>query len=338
MPVSRSASPTPARARCTSSPRWTASRACIAVLALFEGVATGAADGYARMADKPAATLLHLGCGLGGGLANLHNARKGKVPVVNIVGDHATYHAVRRAAAVRHRDRGAQRLAWLRAHRAKHCGPVPEDAADAIAATRGRCPGPGGHAAGPAGPTCRGARGGQPCPPRRCPRPPPPATKAVQAARTGVIRSGAKDHRAAGRPRAGARAAAAAPRALRPTSGVQLLAEVPHRMERGAGLPAVERVALPGRAGRATGGRAAPGAGRCEVARARSSPSGPRQDQRPLVPAGCTVHTCAARRRTRRRAWNKLAAALAPAPGAATPWPGAAPCLAARARPLTAPK
>ena len=58
-----------------------------AVLALFEGVATGAADGYARMADKPAATLLHLGCGLGNGLANLHNARKGKVPVVNIVGD-----------------------------------------------------------------------------------------------------------------------------------------------------------------------------------------------------------------------------------------------------------
>lgn len=63
-----------------------------AVLALFEGVATGAADGYARMTDKPAATLLHLGSGLGNGLANLHNARKGKVPVINIVGDHATYH------------------------------------------------------------------------------------------------------------------------------------------------------------------------------------------------------------------------------------------------------
>lgn len=63
-----------------------------AVLALFEGVATGAADGYARMAGKPAAVLLHLGVGLGNGLANLHNARKGKVPVINIVGDHATYH------------------------------------------------------------------------------------------------------------------------------------------------------------------------------------------------------------------------------------------------------
>lgn len=62
------------------------------VLALFEGVATGAADGYARMEDRPAAVLLHLGPGLGNGLANLHNARKGRVPVINIVGDHATYH------------------------------------------------------------------------------------------------------------------------------------------------------------------------------------------------------------------------------------------------------
>ena len=64
-----------------------------AVLTLFEGVATGAADGYARMAETPAATLLHLGPGLANGLANLHNARRAKVPVLNIVGDHATYHA-----------------------------------------------------------------------------------------------------------------------------------------------------------------------------------------------------------------------------------------------------
>jgi acetolactate synthase-1/2/3 large subunit len=62
------------------------------VLALFEGVATGAADGYARMAERPAATLLHLGPGLANGLANLHNAMKAATPVVNIVGDHATYH------------------------------------------------------------------------------------------------------------------------------------------------------------------------------------------------------------------------------------------------------
>jgi acetolactate synthase-1/2/3 large subunit len=63
-----------------------------AILCLFEGVATGAADGFARMSDRPAATLLHLGCGLGNGLANLHNARKARVPMINIIGDHATYH------------------------------------------------------------------------------------------------------------------------------------------------------------------------------------------------------------------------------------------------------
>ncbi len=62
------------------------------VLGLFEGVVTGAADGYARMADKPAVTLLHTGPGLANGLANLHNARRARTPVLNVVGDHATYH------------------------------------------------------------------------------------------------------------------------------------------------------------------------------------------------------------------------------------------------------
>ncbi len=62
------------------------------ILGLFEGVVTGAADGYARMAGKPAVSLLHCGPGLANGLANLHNARRAGVPLVNIVGDHATYH------------------------------------------------------------------------------------------------------------------------------------------------------------------------------------------------------------------------------------------------------
>lgn len=62
------------------------------VLGLFEGVCTGAADGYARMAGKPACTLLHLGPGLSNGSANLHNAYKANVPVINLIGDHATYH------------------------------------------------------------------------------------------------------------------------------------------------------------------------------------------------------------------------------------------------------
>src|SRR5437773_4107797 len=60
------------------------------LLGLFEGVVTGAADGYARMAWKPACTLLHLGPGFGNGIANLHNAIRAQVPIVNIVGQHAT--------------------------------------------------------------------------------------------------------------------------------------------------------------------------------------------------------------------------------------------------------
>ncbi|MCJ7664194.1 MAG: acetolactate synthase large subunit [Desulfobacterales bacterium] len=63
-----------------------------AVLGLFEGVCTGAADGFGRMAGKPAMTLLHLGPGLANGIANLHNARRAHTPLVNIVGEHATWH------------------------------------------------------------------------------------------------------------------------------------------------------------------------------------------------------------------------------------------------------
>lgn len=62
------------------------------VLCLFEGVVSGAADGYARMKDKPAATLLHVGSGFSNSMANQHNAKRAHIPLVNIVGDHATYH------------------------------------------------------------------------------------------------------------------------------------------------------------------------------------------------------------------------------------------------------
>mgnify|MGYP003324756348 CR=1 FL=1 len=62
------------------------------VLGLFEGIVTGCADGYGRMIRKPAVTLTHLGPGLGNGIANLHNAKKARTPIVNVVGDHATYH------------------------------------------------------------------------------------------------------------------------------------------------------------------------------------------------------------------------------------------------------
>ena len=63
-----------------------------AVLCLFEGIVTGAADGYGRMADRPAVTLLHLGPGFANGLANLHNAMRARTPIVNLIGDHATSH------------------------------------------------------------------------------------------------------------------------------------------------------------------------------------------------------------------------------------------------------
>jgi thiamine pyrophosphate-dependent acetolactate synthase large subunit-like protein len=64
---------------------------------LFESVVTGAADGYFRMTGKPASTLLHLGPGLANGLANLHNAKKASSGIVNIVGEHASYHITHNA-------------------------------------------------------------------------------------------------------------------------------------------------------------------------------------------------------------------------------------------------
>src|SRR6056300_1919717 len=63
-----------------------------AVLCLYEGVVSGAADGYGRMADKPALTLLHLGPGFANASSNLHNARRAYSPVLNMIGEHATYH------------------------------------------------------------------------------------------------------------------------------------------------------------------------------------------------------------------------------------------------------
>src|SRR5687768_61361 len=102
-----------------------------AVLALFEGVVTGAADGYGRMADRPAATLLHLGPGLGNGIANLHNARRARTPIVNIVGDHATYHEQYDAPLQSDIEAAAGNVsAWVR--RSTSTSDVARDAADAV--------------------------------------------------------------------------------------------------------------------------------------------------------------------------------------------------------------
>jgi acetolactate synthase-1/2/3 large subunit len=104
-----------------------------AVLTLFEGVATGAADGYARMAGRPAATLLHLGPGLGNGLANLHNARRGKAPLLNVVGDHARSHKRLDAPLESDIDAVAGTVStWVR--RSLSPADVAADAAEAVAA------------------------------------------------------------------------------------------------------------------------------------------------------------------------------------------------------------
>jgi len=105
------------------------------VLGLFEGVVTGAADGYARMAGKPACTLLHLGPGLANGLANLHNASRARVPIINIIGQHATHHLVHDTPLKADIEGIARPYSnWLRT--SASTGEISRDAIDAIVASR----------------------------------------------------------------------------------------------------------------------------------------------------------------------------------------------------------
>src|SRR5271156_6683675 len=105
------------------------------VLGLFEGVVTGAADGYARMTENPACTLLHLGPGLANGVANLHNASRAQVPIVNIVGQHATYHLAYDAPLTSDIEAIARPYSkWLRTSSAASA--IGRDAAEAIVAAR----------------------------------------------------------------------------------------------------------------------------------------------------------------------------------------------------------
>jgi acetolactate synthase I/II/III large subunit len=210
-----------------------------AVLALFEGVATGAADGYARMADKPAATLLHLGCGLGNGLANLHNARKGKVPVVNIVGDHATYHVKYDAQLQSDIETVARNVSPGFVRTAQTTADLCRDAAEAIATARG-LPGQVSTLILPA--DVSWGEGGVPCavPPMSAPA---VADDAAVEAAAQAIRSGKKTALLLGG-RALREPSLLAAARLAAHNGVVLYAETfPTRLERGAGLPAVERIA-----------------------------------------------------------------------------------------------
>ena len=102
-------------------------------LGLFEGCCTGAADGYGRMAGKPAMTLLHLGPGLGNGIANLHNAAKGGTPVLNVIGEHATWHRAVNAPLTMDIEALADPVSgWQRT--CKTTASISQDTADAIAA------------------------------------------------------------------------------------------------------------------------------------------------------------------------------------------------------------
>jgi acetolactate synthase-1/2/3 large subunit len=106
------------------------------VLGLFEGVVTGMADGYGRMADKPGSTLLHLGPGLGNGVANLHNAKKAFTPIVNIVGEHATYHIEHDAPLTADIEGIARPVSgWVKTSRSAK--DVAADGAAAVAASMG---------------------------------------------------------------------------------------------------------------------------------------------------------------------------------------------------------
>jgi acetolactate synthase-1/2/3 large subunit len=208
------------------------------VLGLFEGVATGAADGYARIAGRPAAVLLHLGPGLGNGLANLHNARRARTPVVNIVGDHATYHA--RYDAPLQSDiasiaRGVS--GWIRT--STDPARVADDAADAVAAAMG----PAGQVATLILPAdvCWSESPG-PVAPRPLQGPAAVDANVVEEIRA-VLTSGEPVAILLGGSAMVAAGLESADR-LAGATGARLLSETfPARAERGAGLPAVDRLA-----------------------------------------------------------------------------------------------
>jgi acetolactate synthase-1/2/3 large subunit len=105
-----------------------------AILGLFEGVCTGAADGYGRVLDKPAMALLHLGPGFANGIANLHNARRAKTPLVNLVGEHATWHRAADAPLSMHIEALASTVSgWHKTNESPAA--LSQDVADAVAAS-----------------------------------------------------------------------------------------------------------------------------------------------------------------------------------------------------------
>ncbi|MBY0387994.1 MAG: acetolactate synthase large subunit [Mycobacterium pseudokansasii] len=253
------------------------------ILTLFEGVATGAADGYARIADRPAAVLLHLGPGLGNGLANLHNARRARVPIVVVVGDHATYHKKYDAPLESDIDALAGTVSgWVR--RTQVAADVGTDTADAVAASRW----------GPQISTLilpadaswsDGAAPGATAPER----PAPAGTDLASVA--DVLRSGEPVMLLIGGNATRGPGLAAAARIADATGARWLCETFPTRLERGAGVPAVERLAYFAEAAAAQ----LDGAKHLVLAGAKSPVSFFAYPGMPsdLVPAGCAVHVLA---------------------------------------------
>jgi acetolactate synthase-1/2/3 large subunit len=209
------------------------------VLGLFEGVVTGAADGYARMADKPAATLLHLGPGLGNGLANLHNAKRARTPMVNIVGDHATYHVQYDAPLTSDVEGVARPMShWVK--RTLTAGALSADAAEAVGVAR-QAPGNVATLILPADTAWTELP--ENTPPVLAPRTAPAQTsaQAVRAA-AAAIRSGENVTLMLGGAALRERALNAAGRIARAT-GVRLMSETSNRrVERGGSRTPVERL------------------------------------------------------------------------------------------------
>jgi acetolactate synthase-1/2/3 large subunit len=211
------------------------------VLGLFEGVATGAADGYWRMAGKPAATLLHLGPGLGNGLANLHNARKARSGIVNIVGDHAGEH-LRHESPLKSDAEGIARTVshWVRSTR--HAADVGHDGAAAVEATRDGHLGriatlllPADTAWGSGGVAARAAE----------PQPALPIDDAaVQAAARELLRAGPRGLLLLGQRGVSQRESQHLAAAIAARTGCRLLAEFYNaRLPGGRDLPAIPRLA-----------------------------------------------------------------------------------------------
>ncbi len=257
-----------------------------AVLALFEGVATGAADGYARMAGRPAATLLHLGPGMANGIANLHNARRAHSPVVNVVGDHATYHQRYDAPLQTDIASLARPVScWFR--ETTKGEELPRDGADAVVAARKA---PGGVATLVVPADVSWDEAPDPAPPRPVPAPPVVDGATVQQVAK-VLGAEGPAVLFVGGPAMTERGLVAARRVAART-GARLLCETfPAVHERGAGVPEVERLAYLAElaALQLDGARRLVAAGTPAPVSFFAYPDRPSD----LVPVGCEVHVLA---------------------------------------------